>query len=478
MFDRLETYYMANKSDNIYFALLADVTTSSKKEEEQDKEIASKGLEIVERLNKKYPDFTFPKFHFIYRNREWNDSEEAYLGWERKRGMLNQFNEYILKHSENEFRVNTIDIEKMPQIKYVITLDADTELVIDSGLELIDSMAHILSKPEIKDGIVVDGYGMIGARVGITLEDAATSKFTKLYAGSPGTDSYTNAISDIYQDNFKEGIYTGKGIYDVEVFSELLKDEIPENTVLSHDLLEGSYLKCGYASDILLMDGFPKTYQAYKTRLLRWTRGDIQIAKWLGKKVKGKNNNKKKNPLNIISKYKIFNNIEKIVLDIVIILGLCMCLLLQALSIKTWPILALLIFSAIIPEVIEIINRIIYKKDGEKLQRTFHESFSGIKGSIIRGILNLGLLPDKAFSMLKETIKAIYRMSISKKHLLEWTTSEDAEKNSKTNIISYYKNMIFNVVLGIIFLAFSSVNIIFGILRSLMDYYARSNKLH
>ena len=154
MMKKLEVYYLANKSDNLYFALLADVSASDKQEEVFDEEIGRLGVELAQKLNAKYPDNTFPKFHFLYRKREWNDKEECYLGWERKRGMLTQFNAYILKRKENEFRVNTIDREKLPNIKYVITLDADTELVLNSGLELIGAMAHILNTPEIEKGVV------------------------------------------------------------------------------------------------------------------------------------------------------------------------------------------------------------------------------------------------------------------------------------------------------------------------------------
>ncbi len=479
MFKKLETYYIANRSDNIYFALLGDVTASDKKEESFDEEISRKGLEIVKELNRKYPDKVFPKFHFIYRKRQWNDKEECYLGWERKRGLLNQFNEYILKNSDNEFRVNTIDIEKLPKIKYVITLDSDTELVLNSGLELIGSMAHILNTPEIVNGIVQEGYGIIGPRVGIGLKEAAKTKFTKIYSVNPGTDSYTNAISDMYQDNFKEGIYTGKGIYDVEVFSKVLKNVIPENTVLSHDLLEGSYLKCGYASDILLMDGYPKSYLSYRTRLLRWTRGDWQIIRWLGKKIKNKEGIEKENPLNLVSKYKILNNLVKSIIEIGILVGIIYFVILGITqNIKIWPLILVLILSTTIPSVLELLNRIIYKRDGEKLQKTFYKSITGVKASFIRAFLSLGLLPDKAYSMLKTIIKVIYRITVSKKHLLEWITAEEAERTSKTDILSYYKSMFTNVILGIVFLILSKINILYGVLGVIWIITPRNNAIY
>ena len=196
MIKKLEVYSIANKSDNLYFALLADVTSSTKKEEDFDEKIASTGVELIKKLNQKYPNDEFPKFHFLYRKREWNEKEECFLGWERKRGLLIQFNEYILQNNKNsnrrknseglkstslkhDFYVNTIDLEKLPLIKYVITLDADTELVLNTGLELVGAMAHILNKPEIENGIVTSGHGIIQPRVGITLEVSRKNEIYK-----------------------------------------------------------------------------------------------------------------------------------------------------------------------------------------------------------------------------------------------------------------------------------------------------------
>lgn len=239
---------------------------------------------MVDILNKKYPDEKFTKFNFIYRKRMWNEGEEAYLGWERKRGLLNQFNEYILGNISNPFKTNTItNLASMPPIKYIITLDADTDLVLNSARELIGAMAHILNKPELNksEDLVIAGHALIQPRIGIDLMSSIKSLYTKIYAGAGGVDVYANAISDIYQDNFEEGIFTGKGIYDLKIFSKILNNEIPENTILSHDLLEGSYLRCGLATDIMLMDGYPVGYNSSKSRLHRWIRGDWQIIIWL-----------------------------------------------------------------------------------------------------------------------------------------------------------------------------------------------------
>ena len=320
LMEKLEVYYIANKSDNLYFTLLGDCTTENTEDVPFDNEVIQEGIKQTKKLNEKYPDTKFPKFNFIYRKRTWNDKEEAYMGWERKRGALNQFNEYLLDKIKNPFRINTIenykqdtDKSKIPNITYIITLDADTDLTLNSGLELVGAMAHILNRPKLNPNkdLVIEGHGLIQPRVGVGLLESRSTLFTQIYAGEGGTDSYTNEVSDTYQDNFDEGIFTGKGIYDLHAFSTILNNEIKENTVLSHDLLEGSYLRCGLASDIMLMDGYPTTYMSFKQRLYRWIRGDYQITLWLKNKIENRKGNRKVNPLNRLSKYKIFCNIVR-----------------------------------------------------------------------------------------------------------------------------------------------------------------------
>ena len=441
MFKNLEVYYLANKSENLYFTLLGDCSESSMKEEKFDEEVIQEGLRQVEKLNNKYENQKFPIFNFIYRKREWNEKEGSYLGWERKRGMLNQLNQYILQ-DKNPFRINTIP-ETLKNIKYIITLDADTDLVLNSALELVGAMAHILNKPVLNDqkNIVIDGYGIMQPRVGINLDISYKTLFTKIFAGAGGIDCYTNAISDIYQDNFKEGIFTGKGIYDLKVFAKVMENAIPENTVLSHDLLEGCYLRCGLVSDIMLMDGYPTKYMSFMNRLSRWIRGDWQITKWLSRK----------SPLNILSKYKIFDNLRRSLFEISIIIALIYINIIgKAFNINILGINIILILIEIIPFILELINYLIAKREGEEKQKTFTPKISGLKGIFTRTIITLGCLPYKAYISLKAILKTIYRVKITHKNLLEWTTSEEAEKITKTDIVSYYKNMTSNIIAGII----------------------------
>jgi cyclic beta-1,2-glucan synthetase len=451
--NKLEVFYLANKSDNIYFTLLGDVTASKNKEEPFDEEIIKTGREEVEKLNKKYPNNEMGRFQFIYRNREWNDKEECYLGWERKRGMIASLNEYLCNGTKGLFRVNTMEENesKICKIKYIITLDSDTNLVLNSGLELIGTAAHILNKPELNktNDAVISGYGIIQPRIGIDLNSARKSIFTKIFAGAGGVDLYTNAISDTYQDNFGEGIFTGKGIYNLDVFYKILKDEIPQNKVLSHDLLEGCYLRCALATDIMLLDGYPYKYNAYASRLNRWIRGDWQITNWLKKRVNISKDKIKNNPLNTLSKFKILDNLRRSLVEISIIISLLILIIIKINSNIKISLGATLLFIVILfPSLLECICYIFERNTKTTSYKYFSKNISGIKASILRGIIELSILPHKAYISLNAIVKTIYRTQISHKHLLEWTTAEEAEKNGKTDLLSYYKCMGANVIVA------------------------------
>ena len=469
LFKKIEVYYWANKDENLYFALLGDCTSSKKEIETFDSEIIEEGIKQSKILNQKYAKNQKEKFFFLYRNRTWSKGEKCYLGWERKRGMLCQFNDFLLT-GNNCFRTNTIK-EKL-NIKYVITLDSDTNLTLGSAKELIGAMAHVLNKPVIDKtrNIVTQGHALIQPRIGIDLISSRKSLFTKIYAGPGGTDFYTNAISDIYQDNFGEGIFTGKGIYDLEVFHNILSNEIPENTVLSHDLLEGSYLRCGLATDILLLDGFPSKLNSYLSRQNRWVRGDWQIASWATKNIKVKNNEKKINPLNSLSKFKILDNLRRSLVSITALTLLIIAAILAFFKMPYGQEIAIGIIALASPTILDIANYIIFKKSVNSefisAHKSILKSLSGIKTTIIRGFLEIVFLPIKAYTNLNAIVKTIYRMNFTKQNLLEWTTAEEAEKQSKNTLLTYINLLKSNIILGLalIIITILSSKIIFLIL--------------
>ena len=386
MFKKLEVYYLANKSDNLYFTLLGDCKPSKIEKRKGDKEIVLAGIHCANELNKKYNKEIF---NFLYRKRRWYEGENEYLGWERKRGLLMQFNSFLINRTEEDFVANTINnMKEIPKIKYIITLDSDTNLILNSAFELIGTMEHILNKPILKDGVVIEGHGIIQPKVGIDLKEAEKSWFSRIFAGSAGTDLYTNAISDFYQDNFGEGIFTGKGIYELNTFYNVMKNAIPEYTVLSHDLLEGSYLRCGLATDVLLMDGYPSKFMSFTTRQNRWIRGDWQICNWLCKNIRNEKNERIRNPINKLSKYKIFDNLRRSLISLFELILLAIGIYTHKISIVLIAILAICITI-----ILEVVNKIIARKDGEKFKKTFTPIVTGGKGALIKFVLNIGFLP-------------------------------------------------------------------------------------
>ena len=430
MIRNLEIYYLGNKIDNLYFALLGDASESKKEKMEYDDDIIKVGIEEVKKLNQKYGKEIF---FFLYRKRVYNEKQGTWLGYERKRGMLTEFNKFLLTGEQGTFITNTIP--KNMNIKYVITLDADTELVMDSAKKLIGIMEHPLNKPEIQDGIVVKGYGIVQPKVGISLESSKASIFAEIFAGSGGIDIYSTAESNVYQDLFGEAIFTGKGIYNVKVFNDVLSKEIPENTVLSHDLLEGSYIRCGLASDIEVIDGFPSKVNSYMLRQHRWTRGDFQILRWIWK-----------GPLNLLSRYKIFDNLRRSTVSIFTLL------------LMFFGFYNLAVFTIFFPLIIDIFGKTVslFNKKGISKNKKYKPIISGIVGSLYRCTLNFVLLPYNAVLMVEAIIVTLYRMFVSKKHLLEWVTAADAEKLLGNDILTFTKEMLINPLTGIALMLVSS----------------------
>jgi len=440
MIKKIEVYSLANEDKNLYFTLLGDCTTSEKEVEKFDKEIVESGKEEIERLNEKYG--TVDKFNFLYRKRHWNPNEEKYLGWERKRGLLIEFNDVLLGNKCNDFIINTLNTFQ-EKIKYVITIDSDTNLVLDSAEKMVGAMSHILNKPIIKNGVVEKGYSIMQPRIGITLEDSQKTMFTKIFSSNPGIDFYTNAISDIYQDLFGEGIFTGKGIYDLEIYQKLMKNTLPENRILSHDLIEGNYLRCALLSDVVLLDSFPSQYLSYLEREKRWIRGDWQIASWIEKLI-----NQNRNPINNISKFKIFDNLRRSILPINELL-----ILIIAIGKENIILLTMILMSLFINSILELINKIIYKKSitEEKIyaDKKFYRNISGTRGTILRNSIELTFLPTTAENSLSAISKTLYRLKV-KKRLLEWKTSESVDKTTENSLEYYCKKMFSNIFIGII----------------------------
>ena len=451
MIEKMEVTYLANRSENMYYMLLGDCVSSKKsKHITLDDEIVKYGREKIEELNNKYPS-EHKLFNFLYRKRVYSEGEETYMGWERKRGALSHLNKLLLnKLTKQEIdKYMYLAHDDIPEVKYLITVDEDTSLSLNSAKELVAIIAHPLNKPVLtKDGRrVKSGYGLIQPAVGLDIESANRSIFSKVFGGFGGLDIYTNAISNLYQDVFKEAIFTGKGIYNIELFEQLLGDTMPENLILSHDLLEGSYMRTGLASDVEVQDGFPHNFIAYMKRNHRWYRGDMQIISWLLSP---------KSPLNLLSRWKIFDNLRRENLAITALLLMIITMFIPGTSFVYTCIFVFTVLN--LGHLLSTFDNIIWGKNAERKQKQYIPVIYGIRANLLKMVFNFITLPYQAWTALSAHFTSLYRMFISKKHLLEWATAESIEAGAKEKLSYVYKHMWANSIFGLILIIYSLFN--------------------
>ena len=438
---KLEVYYHANKEKNLYFAIVGDFKDGENSDEPQDKEIVDCALAEIKKLNKIYSQDGEDIFYYFHRRRLYNESQKKWMGWERKRGALLEFNELIIGSHSTSFNIISGDIEKLKKIKYVITLDADTNLPIDTAKKLIGTMLHPLNSAFVdKDsGIVVEGYGLLQPRISVSLESSNASLFSRIFAGNGGLDPYTTAVSDIYQDLFGEGIFTGKGIYDLNIFRSILKDMIPENTILSHDLLEGSFVRTGLLTDVELIDGYPSKYNSYIMRLHRWTRGDWQLLPYLSKKINNKKGDKIRNPLNLIAKYKIIDNLRRSLFAPMILILIFMGFSILPGRSFLWIVIA--VVATLFPFILNIFDWILRFDFDINLEKHHRKILGNTRAALYQGILTFIFIPYQAYIMLDAIFRTIIRIYFTKKNLLEWVTADDMERKLSNDLKSFIKRM-------------------------------------
>lgn len=460
----LEVHYLSNRQKNIYYALLGDFKDIDEKNSPDDESIIEKGIELFSELNRKYAKDEDIFFYF-HRERVYSETQGKWMGWERKRGALIELNRLLLGDNNTSFKAIYGDVSKIiGKIKYVITLDADTKLPIDVAKKLIGAISHPLNWAVIDEqkNIVVDGYGIIQPRILIDIESSTKSLFTKIFAGQGGMDPYSTAVSDIYQDLFGEGIFTGKGIYDLRVFQRCLDKTIPENAVLSHDLLEGCYIRVGLATDIQLVDGYPEKYSSYIKRQHRWVRGDWQLIRWLAGPL-GKN-------LSSLSKWKMLDNMRRSLLPISLLIVLILGLAFLPGNIFVW--FGLAVLNLFYPIITKGFDDLIGRRFNFERIKFNDPIIPEYKRIIYQGFVELAFLPNVAYMMLDAIIRTLYRVYVSKKNLLEWTTAFDTERKLKNDVLSYFNLMKANAVMAAVVFyltyAFNIENLFVATLLSLL----------
>jgi cyclic beta-1,2-glucan synthetase len=433
---RLEVTYLANSDDTLDFALLSDFADSDVQTTPSDENLLAEGESAVALLNEKYPRTEGPRFHLYHRKRQWNPSQKKWMGWERKRGKLEEFNRLLLGAKNTSY----IRAEVPSDIHYVITLDADTILPRDSARKLVGTIAHPLNDPVIdrKRMRVVEGYGILQPRVSHTLTSANQSWFSRIYSGHAGIDPYTTAVSDIYQDVFREASYIGKGIYHLKAFSAVTDPRFPENRLLSHDLIEGAFARTALVSDIEIFDDHPSDYTSFILRLHRWVRGDWQVAPWILPRVPGSSGERVPNTLSWLNRWKLFDNLRRSLVSPSLFLALLLGWFVLPGSPLFWTLAVVSIFFA--PMAVQLISSVLTAPEKAQLLGRIWGFAYDAGFNILQAVLQISFLASEAWVMIDAIVRTIFRMS-RKTNMLEWTTAAHAEKFRGSNFYYYFLRM-------------------------------------
>ncbi|MDZ7757971.1 glycosyltransferase family 2 protein [Rhodohalobacter sp.] len=454
--NRLEIRSLANPHPGLQFALLSDFHDSLNETEPVDQEILDAAKQAISELNEKYSSAYGDKFFVLHRDRIWNESEGVWMGWERKRGKLEEFNMLLsdpnAKTTYSFIAGNLMESLQRDKVNYIITLDSDTKLPPDSAINLIRTIAHPLNRAfyNQEKKRITSGYAIIQPRISIPPASARKTWFSKIFSGNVGLDPYSTAVSDIYQDLTGEAVFTGKGIYDVTAFHEVMSGCFPENRILSHDLIESTYLRTGLASDIELYDDYPLTYASYSNRNHRWTRGDWQIASWLFKNVPTQQG-EEKNRINILSKWKIFDNLRRSLNPFFLTLFFISGWFFLPGSAWLWTLFAfgILAFPIYVSLSTDIINRparVRWRLYLEKVR-------ANLRINTVQALFVVIILPHQAVVQLDAIFRTLYRLNFSRRNLLEWTTASQTESSSPNSLPAYLRMMIIPTVLGVSIIA-------------------------
>lgn len=447
--DDLEVRYLVNRDPHICYALLTDLPDSAEPAGEHDPRI-DLALRLIEGLNEKYGAEDNGRFYLFHRHRVYNPREGTWMGWERKRGKLLDLNQ-MLRKAYDPFPVKAGDLSRLPYIRYVLTLDSDTQLPRGSAQRLIGAIAHPLNSALIDPDLntVTMGYGILQPRVGISVHSATRSRLASIYSGQTGFDIYSRAVSDIYQDLYGEGIFTGKGIYDVDALRQVLEERFPRNALLSHDLIEGAYARAGLVSDVEVIDDYPSHYSAYNRRKHRWLRGDWQIARWIFGTVPDESGKLVRNPISLVSKWKIVDNLRRSLVEPATFALLIAGWFWLPGGPRFWTLTtAALLFVPIYFRLIFSLIKAVYTKRWLEAR----ESSLDFLTSHVSIFLNIAFLAHQALVALDAIIRTVVRSTITHSRLLEWETATEAELGiRKRTPVDVYLDWIpaLSVVLGL-----------------------------
>ncbi|MEA4855796.1 MAG: cyclic beta 1-2 glucan synthetase, partial [Solidesulfovibrio sp.] len=447
--DALEIRYLGNRDPNLFFALLTDFPDASERALPTDATSLAHARAALEALNATYRDDRPCIFFLFHRPRDWNPFERTWMGHERKRGKLEQFNALLRGEGASAFSETVGDASILPSIRYVITLDTDTQLPRDAARALVGNMAHPLNRPvyAAAKGRIIDGHAILQPRVSISLASAGQSRFAKLFAGEAGIDPYTREVSDAYQDIFGEGSFIGKGIYDVDAFRQAVDGRFPENLILSHDLLEGGYARSALVTDVDLVEEHPGSYAMDVSRRHRWIRGDWQLAGWLMPRVPGPSvageaqARRRANPLTALSVWKLCDNLRRSLVAPSLCALLAVGWLLGPGPAWFWTLLVLgVLFLPVLPGTLLELAR----KPGERSwPAQLRQTGKSAGRPLLLALLALAFLPYEALVCLDAIAGSGVRMLFTRRGLLLWHGPAYARRNARRTLADFALEMWF-----------------------------------
>ncbi len=440
LIEALEIRFLANRKDNLHFGLLTDFRDAASEKMPEDDELLRMAEKGIKELHEKYRGVKGGSFFLFHRPRLWNPEEGIWMGYERKRGKLAQLNAFLRGGPKDCFSKIVGATELLVNVRYIITLDTDTQLPRDAAEKFIGTMAHPLNRPRFDESqrIITAGYGILQPRLTESLSGIRQTRYSRLWGGQTGIDPYTRMVSDIYQDVFGEGSFVGKGIYDVDAFEKVMGDRFPENRILSHDLIEGCHARSGLISDVELYEEYPAEYRVDVSRRRRWIRGDWQIAGWLRSKVPAGEGGYQKNVLSYLSQWKIFDNLRRSLVPAALTVTL----------VAGWTMLdpawlwTLFLAGILLIPAAGAVFADLCRKPGDVLPGDHLRSIRRqMKRHGLQILFTVVCLPYEAFYSLDAILRTGWRMLVSHKRLLEWNPYHNHAHRVTSGLAASVKSM-------------------------------------
>ncbi len=448
----LEVHYLANRDGDVRFALLSDWLDAPTEHGPGDDELLSTAVAAIDRLNDRHGEAPGggARFLIFHRKRTWNEAEGCWMGWERKRGKLHELNA-LLRGSATTGILATGRTASTPptDVRYVVTLDADTRLPRGAVERLVGTIAHPLNQPtfDARVGRVTHGYGVLQPRITSTLPaEHDASLFQRIFSGSAGIDPYASAVSDVYQDLFREGSYTGKGIYDLDAFDAAMTDRVPENALLSHDLFEGVFARAGLVTDVELFDEFPSNYLVSATRQHRWARGDWQLLPWIVGRARDATGLRDRSSIPGIARWKMIDNLRRTMSAPLMLATLVAAWTLPSVPAGLWT--SFVLASVIVPAALPVLAGLLPRRRGISKRSHLRAVGADVALAAAHVALGLAFLAHQAWLMADAILRTLARLFIARRNLLEWMTAAQAKASHDLDLQGFYRQMAGGVAIG------------------------------